>query len=153
MFFVYLCLSRHGISLLVYKIATNVIEFALKSNEELLYLNLKLTTTGATVFDKSTVIFISKMWMKLCWRIDSKCNTLLKLKGLILQVSDLSNDALELLSKIGESESRRKLLNSRTDLVIFDENNTRGLKCPTPSQVQNITTKFQIIRWTKFRHF
>ena len=61
MFFVYLCLSRHGISLLVYKIATNVIEFALKSNEELLYLNLKLTMTGATVFDKSTVIFTSKM--------------------------------------------------------------------------------------------
>ena len=61
MFFVYLCLSRHGISLLVYKIANNVIEFAVKSNEELLCMNLKLTTTGATVFDKSTVIFTSKM--------------------------------------------------------------------------------------------
>ena len=47
--------------MLVYKIATNVIEFALMSNEKLLYMNLKLTMTGATVFDKSTIIVTSKM--------------------------------------------------------------------------------------------
>ena len=99
----------------------DVIEFAIRENKELLFTILKLTTTGKIPIDEKAVIFSAKLFMDIASRTHSNSNVFKKLKAVVLQVCGLNHTGIDILSQMGESESHRSLIDTRTELAIRDE--------------------------------
>ena len=110
-----------GLPLTSNNIFVEIVRYGIKENRELIQTILKHTACNTQDFDGSMVRHIAKMYIQMGSKSNRKNNTFKKLQGIFLQSCGLNNVGLEALSKLGETESPRNLLDTRTQLAIVDE--------------------------------
>ena len=106
----------------------DVLKFALEHNKELLYTLLCHTTTASVEFDESTVVTTANLYMSIASTMNpNHTNTFKKLQGIILQSCGLNDTGLTVLSKLGHTITSQQLLNTRTQLAVYDESSEKAM--------------------------
>ena len=99
----------------------DTVRFAMKHNRELIHTILRHTANNHTVFDESMVIHVAKIYSEMSSKYNYKNNTLKKLHGTVLQSCGTTDIGMYILNKLGDSESSRRLLETRSMLASVDE--------------------------------
>ena len=93
----------------------------MEENKELLYTILRHTCTDSSEFDEKTVFSTANIFMSIASKINKKSSAFQNLKAVFLHSCNLTNEALDALSKLGDTICSRQLLDVKTDLAIKDE--------------------------------
>ena len=105
-----------------------ILKFGIKHMEPLVYFILRHTSTNERIYDDAFVILVAKIFILITSAINPRVNnTYHKLVAVFAQSCGLTCQGIDALHKLGECETSRSLIETRTDLAVKDEHNVQML--------------------------